>query len=85
LTSPVKNPYLINLDTGISSGNTIYEFLCRYGNFSKVDIYGVGIKSTKNYNSLFIGNGSYNDNNINKIIRCLKHCYERYKLKYTLN
>lgn len=85
LTSPVKNPNFINLDTGISSGNTIYEFLCRYSNVSKVDIYGIGIKSTKNYNSLFIGNGNYNERNINKIINCLTKCYSKYKLKYTLN
>ena len=39
ITSKVKTPYFINLNTGISSGNTIYEFLCRYTNVSKINLF----------------------------------------------
>lgn len=86
LTSSIKNPSLIDLDTAITSGNNIYEFLCKFTNVSKVDIYGMGVYShNKNYNDLFVGNGHYDNENINRIKLCLEDCFKKYKVKYKIN
>lgn len=85
ITSKIKTPYIIDLDTAITSGNNIFEFICRYTDIKNVNIYGMGIKGKTNYNEIFVGNGNYTNDIIDIIIRVLNNFSNKYKVKYLLN
>jgi hypothetical protein len=85
ITSKIKTPYIIDLNTAITSGNNIFEFICRYTDIKNVNIYGMGIKGKTNYNERFVGNGKYDDTRAIVINNSLKDIANQYNVKYKLN
>ena len=58
-TSPNKNKELLDLNTGISSANTCFEFFSLDNNIKTINLYGIGVYARNNYHSNFKGNGFY--------------------------
>lgn len=85
MTSKKKTEYFIDLNTAQSSGNNCFEFICINTKIKKVNIYGMGKKSKNNYNDIFVGNGNYKDNVIDRIVSVLSNCSQVYKVKYLIN
>ncbi len=84
-SSKKKTDYILNLNTCQSSGNNCFEFIGKYTNIKLIDLYGIGLRNKNKYNKLFVGNGVYNEEIIERMQRLLKKNAETYKLIYNLN
>ena len=83
-TTQKYNYNIIDLPSCISSSNTSNDFICMFLPINNIKFYGVGISSTMNYNSLFTGNGLYNDDNISIIRNNIIETCNKYNKNYEL-
>ena len=82
-----KNPSLFPMKIGTSSVNTATHFICNnLKGIKKIEFYGAGIESKKNYHKIFTGNGNYTSNDRIKFVRkYIKRSCEEAKISYQIN
>ena len=87
VTSKIPNPLLVSLSNGISTANTVAEFVCLFLKkyIIKIDFHGIGINSAKNYHDKFIGFGYYNNRRIEYIKKNLTDTCTKYKISFSFN
>lgn len=87
VTSKFPNPLLLDLSIGISTANTVNEFVCKYlkKHITKINFHGIGIKSSQNYHEQFIGFGYYNDRRIEYIRNNLQTTCMNNKISFAIN
>lgn len=85
--SPNKNKTLFDIPTGISTANNFNEFLCKYfrKNIKRIEFYGIGVITRKNYHEAFKGRGKYNDRRISRIRNNLELICKKHKVKHSFN
>ena len=83
----MKNPQIVNIDSGYSSAITFSEFLIKYNYryFYEIEYYGIGICDKLFYNKIFNKNTLWDEKKVkivrNKIIDYVK----KYNIKCKFN